>query len=132
MQFNGSAQSMRSEAECVSLGSTPCSPFNDNDETVRKQLLGQIPLESLDLRPLALVVHVDCKSLHPIVGREAYRTVRLFKQMGMSGFAGSGQAAHNDESRGRTGLIHNRLLLAALSSRTVFGLMAGSYLVNLI
>jgi hypothetical protein len=34
--------------------------------------------------------------------------------MGMSGFAGSGQAAHDDESRGRIGLIHNRLLLAAL------------------
>ncbi len=44
MQFNGGAEFTRALAQRVALGSSPCSPFDNDHETELEQFLTQFPL----------------------------------------------------------------------------------------
>jgi len=83
VQFNRSSKLSRPKSQCISLGSSPSSPFNDHCETQDEELLAKLPLEMLNLLALLLIPDIQRKSVYPLVRTEADRTQPSLNPLGM-------------------------------------------------
>lgn len=98
VQLNRGCQLSCPEAQRVSFRSCPRAPFDDYRQAQKKQLLSELPLQSLNLRALRLVPKIQRQSIHPFVGRKTNGAEPGLKLSGMRCLARTGQAADDDQS----------------------------------
>lgn len=73
VQFDSSPKLTSTLTQCVSFGSTPSSPFDNDRETELEEILTQFPLQRLNPRPTFFVIEINSERIHPFVRGKAYR-----------------------------------------------------------
>ncbi len=58
MQLHGSTKGSGSEPQGITLGPSPCTPFDDHSKTEREEFLTELPLQRLDLPAPFFIVEV--------------------------------------------------------------------------
>ncbi|MDQ1452152.1 MAG: hypothetical protein QOK38_2018 [Acidobacteriaceae bacterium] len=80
VQLDSSAKGAGSKPQRIPLGSCPGTPFNDDGESLRKQVLSKLPLQRLNLLANIFAMPVYGKSIQPLVRRKANRSEPAFKR----------------------------------------------------